>query len=122
MEVLNDYTSSQLRKALFFAIKVWIYLNKELFELTTLGAKAYETDPPGLDVIEIAILGPEGQIVGIEKCPLTDKVLIFNDDLDNPLSGTYLMKFGRSETIHSILYWITKMITVWSDSEKEIEQ
>jgi len=118
MEILNNFTDAQLRRALFFAIEIYIYLDKEIFELAH--TDAHETDKPGVDFVDVALLGPEGQVVGIDKCVLNNKILIINDNPHNPLSGTYLMKFGLCETINTVLYWTTKMVTVWSNPEKEI--
>jgi hypothetical protein len=118
MEILNNFTDSQLRRALFFAIEIYLYLDKEIVELAY--ADAHETDEPGTDFVDISLLGSEGQVIGIDKCVLNNKILIINDNPNNPISGTYLMKFGLSESRNTVFYWTTKMITVWSNQKKEI--
>lgn len=108
MEILDQYTPRQLRNALFFALDVWIYLYRELTELDHPGRRTFLTDE-GLDTVDISILGPEGQVVGLAACELGTKILICNDDEDNPAGGTYLMKYGVCEEVNGLLYWTTKM-------------
>lgn len=117
MEILDLYTPQQLRKALFYLLDHYLYLYKIFPDIFLFHGKHVVETEPAIDSVAVSVLNADKEPIAEFDVKLDLKVLSINDDLDNPLSGTYLMKYGRCKELNTIFYWSIEMITNYFNQE-----
>lgn len=71
-----------------------------------------------LETIEVRV--DEGQSVGLEMItqetlPINKRIVVMNDKLGDPVSGTWLMMYNFHKQTKTLFYWQAKMLVIKYD-------
>lgn len=117
MEILSQHTPLQELQIFMFALKVWVSLYELIPEYES-AAYVYQTTE-AWDYVDLSIKRQEGRRTDKRIVELDRKILIVEENPDNPAAGCYLMKYGWYDEIKAILYWTTKMQTIYFNQERK---